>query len=401
MKPLIPQAILDQTPELVAIRRDLHAHPELCFDELRTSDVVAKRLQELDISVHRGLAKTGVVATLKKGSSTRSIGLRADMDALPIHELNQFPHASKFAGKMHGCGHDGHTAMLLGAARYLAEKSLFDGTVHLIFQPAEEGGGGGRVMIKEGLFSQFPVDAVFGMHNFPMLNAGQFGISPGPVMAGTGLFKVVVNGKGCHAAMPQSGVDPIVIGSSLVQAFQSVVSRSKDPTDAGVVSVTTFHAGGAVNVVPDTCELRGTARAFKPEVLDLFEKRLKELSEGICAGFGASCEFEFKRNYPPTINTPAETEFARKVLESLVGEDCVKPQTPALTAEDFGFMLQARPGAYCFIGNGAGEHRMAGHGIGSCVLHNASYDFNDEILPLGAAYWVRLVEAWLAPQEKP
>lgn len=400
MKPQIPHELVEQAPALAAIRKDLHAHPELCFEEVRTSNLVAAKLKEWGIEVHHGLAMTGVVATIKRGSSGRSIGLRADMDALPIQEMNQFTHASKYAGKMHGCGHDGHTTMLLGAAQYLAAKGQFDGTVHLIFQPAEEGGGGGRVMIEEGLFSQFPVDAVFGMHNFPAVGAGRFGISPGPVMAGTGLFKVVVRGKGCHAAMPHTGVDPILVGSSLVQAYQSVISRSKDPTDAAVVSVTIFNAGSAVNVVPDTCELQGTVRAFKPEVIDLVEKRLREISQGICAGFGASCEFEFKRNYPPTINTPIETEFARNVLVSLVGEDCVEQQTPALTAEDFGFMLQERPGAYCFIGNGDGGHRMTGHGIGSCVLHNASYDFNDAILPLGAAYWVRLTEAWLAPQEK-
>lgn len=397
MNPHIPAEILDQTPAIRAIRRDLHAHPELCFNEERTSDVVAAKLTEWGIPIHRGLAQTGIVATLKKGSSTRSIGLRADMDALPMQELNQFAHASKIAGRMHGCGHDGHTAMLLAAAQYLARHGNFDGTVQLIFQPAEEGGGGDRVMIEQGLFEQFPVDAVFGMHNFHTLDAGVFGISPGPVMAGTGLFKVTVHGKGCHAAMPHSGIDPILVGSALVQAFQSVVSRSKDPTAAGVISVTNFHAGSAVNVLPDTCELQGTARAFTPEVLKMFEQRLRELSEHVCAAHGARCDFEFRYNYPPTINTETETDFAREVLESLVGKAQVQRQTPALTAEDFGFMLQAKPGAYCFIGNGEGDHRLAGHGAGECVLHSASYDFNDDILPLGAAYWVRLAEAWLAP----
>lgn len=398
MNARIPPEILSQSGAMVAVRRDLHAHPELCFNEIRTADVVAAKLREWGIPVHRGLAKTGVVATLKKGTSTRSIGLRADMDALPIQERNTFAHASKYAGRMHGCGHDGHTAMLLAAAQHLARHGNYDGTIQLIFQPAEEGGGGAREMIQEGLFTQFPMDAVFGMHNFHGIAAGKFCISPGPVMAGTGLFKVVVRGKGSHAAMPQTGVDPILVGASLVQAFQSVVSRSKDPVAAGVISVTMFQAGEAVNVIPDSCELRGSARAFSTEVLDVFEQRLRELSEHICAAHGASCDFEFKRNYPTTVNAPAEAEFARKVMTWLVGEANVLPQTPTLTAEDFSFMLQAKAGAYCFIGNGDGEHRDSGHGGGSCVLHNASYDFNDDILALGAAYWVRLAESWLEPQ---
>jgi amidohydrolase len=396
MNTRIPAEILATSSSIAEIRRQIHAHPELCFDEINTSEVIAAKLTEWGIPVHRGLGKTGVVGTIKKGSSARAIGLRADMDALPIQEMNQFEHASKIPGRMHGCGHDGHTAMLLSAAQYLAKHGNFDGTVQVIFQPAEEGGGGGREMIKDGLFKLFPVDAVFGMHNFHDLDVGKFSVSPGPVLSTTGKFKVVIRGKGGHAALPHDGVDPIVIGAGLVQAFQTIVSRSKDPTTAGVISVTMFHAGDAINVIPETCEISGSARAFSYEVLDMFEKRLGELAHNICAAHGAECNFEFRRNYPPTINSAAEAEFARTVMVSLVGEENVQPQIPTLGAEDFGFMLQEKPGAYCFIGNGDGNHRARGHGLGACVLHNASYDFNDEIIPMGSSYWVRLSERWLS-----
>ncbi|MFZ9299121.1 MAG: M20 aminoacylase family protein [Hylemonella sp.] len=385
-----------ETADMVALRREIHAHPELGFEELKTSELVASRLSEWGIPLHRGLGRTGVVGIIQAGSSQRAIGLRADMDALPISEVNTFSHASRHAGKMHACGHDGHTAMLLAAARHLARQRNFDGTVYLIFQPAEEGGGGGREMVQDGLFEQFPMEAVFGMHNWPGLPVGSFALSPGPVMASSNEFRILLRGKGAHAAMPNNGLDPVTTACQLVQAFQTIISRNKKPIDAGVISVTMIHAGEASNVIPDTCELRGTVRTFTLGVLDLIERRMQELTQHLCAAFGLSHEFEFKRNYPPVINTEQEVQFARKVMADMVGESQVLKQEPTMGAEDFSFMLQQRPGAYCFIGNGDGAHRTVGHGEGPCMLHNPSYDFNDDLIPLGASYWVRLVEAWLA-----
>jgi hippurate hydrolase len=388
-------SLVTQAAGIAALRRDIHAHPELCFEELRTADLVAAKLTEWGIPVHRGLGKTGVVGIVKKGSSARALGLRADMDALPMQEFNTFPHTSRHAGKMHACGHDGHTAMLLAAAQHLAAHRNFDGTVYLIFQPAEEGGGGAREMITDGLFDKFPMEAVFGMHNWPGAPVGTFSLSPGPVMASSNEFKITVRGKGSHAALPHNGIDPVPIACQMVQAFQTIITRNKKPVDAGVISVTMIHAGEATNVVPDRCELQGTVRTFSVEVLDMIERRMRQVAEHVCAAHEAQCEFEFARNYPPTINSEAEALFARAVMADIVGESNVQAQEPTMGAEDFAYMLQAKPGAYCFIGNGDGAHREMGHGGGPCMLHNPSYDFNDDLIPLGATYWVRLAEAWL------
>ncbi len=389
-------SIVTEAASIAAVRRDIHAHPELCFEEVRTADLVAAKLTEWGIPIHRGLGKTGVVGIVKNGNSARALGLRADMDALPMQEFNTFAHASRHAGKMHACGHDGHTAMLLAAARHLATNRNFDGSVYLIFQPAEEGGGGAREMIRDGLFEKFPMEAVFGMHNWPGPQVGRFAVSPGPVMASTAEFKIVIRGKGAHGAMPHLGTDPVPVACEMVQAFQTIISRNKKPIDAGVISVTMIHAGEATNVVPDSCELQGTVRTFSVEVQDLIARRMQQIAEHLCAAHDCQCEFEFTRNYPPTINSAAEAEFARKVMASIVGPDQVDVQEPTMGAEDFAFMLMEKPGAYCFIANGDGGHREMGHGAGPCMLHNPSYDFNDDLIPLGATYWVRLAEEWLA-----
>ena len=388
-------SIVAQAAGIASVRRDIHAHPELCFKEERTADIVAAKLTEWGIPIHRGMGTTGVVGIVKNGSSTRAVGLRADMDALPMQEFNSFAHASKHAGKMHACGHDGHTAMLLAAAQHLATNRDFDGTVYLIFQPAEEGGGGAREMISDGLFEKFPMEAVFGMHNWPGSQVGKFAVSPGPVMASSNEFKIIIRGKGGHAALPHLGLDPVPVACQMVQAFQTIISRNKKPIDAGVVSVTMIHAGEATNVIPDSCELQGTVRTFTLEVLDLIERRMQEIAEHTAAAFGLSCEFSFTRNYPPTINAAPEAEFARQVMAGIVGADNVVVQEPTMGSEDFAYMLLAKPGAYCFIANGDGSHREMGHGAGPCTLHNPSYDFNDDLIPLGATYWVQLAHAWL------
>jgi amidohydrolase len=389
-------SIVTQAAGIAAIRRDIHAHPELCFQEVRTADVVAAKLTEWGIPIHRGMGTTGVVGIVKAGTSNKAIGLRADMDALPMQEFNTFAHTSKHAGKMHACGHDGHTAMLLAAAQHFAKNRNFDGTVYLIFQPAEEGGGGAREMIKDGMFEKFPMEAVFGMHNWPGTQIGKFAVSPGPVMASSNEFKITIHGKGGHAALPHSATDPIPVAAAMVQAFQTIISRNKKPIDPGVISVTMIHAGEATNVIPDSCELQGTVRTFTLEVLDMIEQRMKEIAEGISASYGCTCDFEFVRNYPPTINHPKEAEFARSVMTKIVGADNVLAQEAVMGAEDFAYMLQAKPGCYVFIANGDGSHREMGHGAGPCMLHNPSYDFNDDLIPLGATYWVRLTEEWLA-----
>jgi hippurate hydrolase len=396
-------SILTQSAAIAAVRRDIHAHPELCFEEVRTAEVVAAKLTEWGIPVHRGMGTTGVVGIVHGrdgGASGRAIGLRADMDALPMQEHNHFAHASQHAGKMHACGHDGHTAMLLAAAQHFAKHRNFDGTVYLIFQPAEEGGGGAREMIKDGLFEQFPVEAVFGMHNWPGMPVGSFAASAGPVMASSNEFHIVIRGKGSHAALPHNGIDPVPVACQMVQAFQTIISRNKKPVDAGVISVTMIHTGEATNVVPDSCEIQGTVRTFTYEVLDMIERRMQEIAEHTCAAFGATCEFRFHRNYPPTVNHPLETSFVREVLAGIVGADQVLVQEPTMGAEDFAYMLQARPGCYIFIANGEGAHREIGHGGGPCTLHNPSYDFNDDLIPLGATYWVRLAEQWLSQPRK-
>ena len=390
-------SITTEAASIIAVRRDIHAHPELCFQEQRTSDVVAGKLAEWGIEVHRGMGTTGVVGVIKNGNSKRSIGLRADMDALPVNEANTFAHASKHPGKMHACGHDGHTAMLLAAAQHLAKHKYFDGTVVLIFQPAEEGGGGAREMIKDGLFDKFPVDAVFGLHNWPGMPVGTLAVSPGPVMASSNEFKITIRGKGCHAALPHNGIDPVPIACEMVQAFQTIVSRNLKPIDAGVISVTMIHAGDATNVVANSCELQGTVRTFTVEMLDLIERRMQTIAEHVSAAHEATCEFAFVRNYPPTINHVNEAAFTREVLSGIVGPDNVLAQEPTMGAEDFSYMLLEKPGAYFFIANGEGQHREMGHGGGPCTLHNPSYDFNDDLIPLGGTVWVRMVEQFLAP----
>ncbi|MET4579726.1 M20 aminoacylase family protein [Ottowia thiooxydans] len=387
--------IVSQAAYLRTVRRDIHAHPELAFEETRTSDLVAGLLTQWGIPIHRGLGKTGVVGILKHGSSTRAIGLRADMDALPMQESNQFEHASQHPGKMHACGHDGHTTMLLGAAQYLAQHRDFDGTVYLIFQPAEEHGGGAREMMRDGLFELFPMDAVFGMHNMPGIPVGTIAASPGPVLASNNEFRITVRGKGGHAAMPQLSVDPIAVASQILPALQTIITRSKKPLETAVVSVTMIHAGDVPNVIPDTCEIQGSVRAYTAETLDLIERRMREITEHAGAMFGAACDFEFRRNYPSTVNHEAETAVARQVLSEMLPASQVITQTPIMAAEDFSFMLEAVPGCYAFIGNGEGDHRDPGHGAGPCVVHNTSYDFNDDLLPLGASFFVRLVQRWL------
>ncbi len=394
----IIEAIGAQAGEARSWRRDIHAHPELAFQEQRTSDLVARLLTEWGIPVHRGWAGTGVVGVVHGrdgGACGRALGLRADMDALPLQEQNDFAHASRHAGRMHACGHDGHTAMLLAAARHLAGHRHFDGTVYLIFQPAEEDGGGAGMMVKEGLFDRFPMEAVFGIHNWPGGAVGTFAVSSGPVMASSNDFRIVVRGRGSHAAMPHNGVDPIAVACQLFSALQTIVSRNLKPIEAGVISVTMFHAGEATNVLPDACELQGTVRTFTLEALDLIERRMREITESTCAAFGARSEFTFRRKYPPTINSAREAAFVREVMAEIVGPEQVREQEPTMGAEDFAFMLQASPGAYAFISNGDGGHREMGHGGGPCNLHNPSYDFNDELLPLGATFWVRLAQRWL------
>lgn len=388
--PVIP-AIQSRMRDLVALRHDLHAHPELAFQENRTADRVAAFLETQGIPAHRGLAETGVVGVLKAGDGP-AIGLRADMDALPIQEQNPFPHRSRHEGRMHACGHDGHTAMLLAAAEHLAATKNFQGTVYFIFQPAEETVGGARVMIEQGVLDQFPMQQVFGMHNWPGLPMGQFAVHAGPVMACADTFDITVRGHGAHAAMPHQGRDPVVAAAQLVSALQSVVSRVLDPLDAVVLSITRLHAdGGAYNVIPEQASLGGTVRAFRPEVQDHVEASMERLCGGIAAAHGMQIHLDYQRGYPPTVNSLAESEICRGVLASLVGENQVKTDMrPSMGAEDFAYFLRERPGCYVWIGNGSGE--------GGCMLHNPHYDFNDGVLGLGASYWVQLVETLLPRQ---
>jgi amidohydrolase len=393
---LIDRIVQFQT-EIQAIRRDIHAHPELRYEEQRTSDLVAKSLQSWGIEVHRGLGVTGLVGVIRNGTSKKSIGLRADMDALPIQEGNTFPHASTHKGKMHACGHDGHTSMLLGAAKFLAEQRNFDGTVNLIFQPAEEGGAGAKRMIDDGLFTRFPCDAVYGMHNWPGYKVGTFGTCPGPMLASSNEFVITVRGKGSHAALPHQGVDPVFIAVQIVNGLQGIITRSKKPIDAAVLSITMIHAGDATNVVPETAVISGTVRTFGDHVTRHVEERMKQIASMTSEAHGATADVDFRWNYPPTVNHAEQAEYASMVLDGLVGTDSVvRNVEPTMGSEDFSYMLKARPGAFIFIGNGEGEHRLAGHGLGPCQLHNPSYDFNDELLPLGATFWVRLVETYLA-----
>ena len=388
--------LLAQSDAMRVLRRDIHAHPELCFQEERTSEMIARTLAAWGIEVHRGLGKTGVVGVIQGRPGPRSIGLRADIDALPMTEHNQFAHASRYAGRMHACGHDGHTAMLLSAAQHLAATRDFDGKVILVFQPAEEGGGGAREMIQDGLFERFPMDAIFGMHNWPGMPAGTFAIKDGPCFASSNEFHITIRGKGCHGAMPHLGIDPVPVACQLVLAFQTILTRNLRPIETGVISVTMIQAGEATNVVPESVTLQGTVRTFADETLDLIEERMRELSHQLSAAFGATAEFEFQRNYPPTINHSAETAFARQVMTEVVGPERVELFEATMGAEDFSFFLQHKPGAYFVIGNGDGTHREGGHGLGPCTLHNPSYDFNDELIPLGGTLWVKMAQRWLA-----
>ncbi len=381
----IKNRIAEYQAEMTAWRRYLHRHPETAFEEVRTADLVAGKLRDFGLEVHEGLAKTGVVAVLKAGEGARRIGLRADMDALHIHELNEFDHRSRHDGKMHACGHDGHTAMLLGAAKYLAETRRFDGTVCFIFQPAEENEAGGRVMVEEGLFEQFPVDDVYGMHNIPGLPAGQMAVRPGAMMAAADFFKIEIKGRGAHAAFPHHGIDPILVASELVVALQRIVARGTDPMKAAVVSVTQFNSGFTTNVIPETAVLSGTTRSFLPDVQDRIETEMRRIAKGIAEAHGAGIEVTYERRYPPTVNTARETEFAADAASSVVGGDSLlRDLPPVMGAEDFGWMLKEKPGCYIWLGNGGGA-----------PVHNPNYDFNDEVLAVGASYWSELVETLL------
>ncbi len=375
--------------EMVAIRRQIHANPELAYQEHATSDLVAERLQRWGYEVHRGLGGTGVVGTLKNGASTRRIGLRADMDALPIVENSGKPWASQVLGKMHACGHDGHTAMLLAAARHLAATQNFDGIVHLVFQPAEEGQAGARKMLEDGFLDLFPCDAMFGMHNMPGKPAGKFVAVPGFAMASSDTAIITVRGKGGHGAMPQGTCDPVVAASSIVMALQTIVSRNVPPLEMGIVTVGAFHAGDAPNVIPDSAELRLTVRAFNPQVRDLLERRIQEIAQAQASVFGATATVDYQRRYPVLNNDPAQTDFCKQVLHDWLGAEGVLDITEPVTgSEDFAFFLEKVPGCYVFIGNGEGSE-------GGCMVHNPGYDFNDRVLPVGASYWVRLTETYL------
>ena len=379
--------------EMTRWRRDIHAHPELGFEELRTANIVAEQLAGFGLEVHRGIGKTGVVGVLRAGSSTRSVGLRADMDALPIVEANTFAHRSTHAGRMHACGHDGHTAMLLGAAKYLAATRAFDGVVNFIFQPAEEGIGGARAMIADGLFEKFPCDAIFGMHNRPGLALGKFAVRAGPMMAGGAYFDIHVTGRGAHGARPESGVDSVLVASHIAITLQSIVSRNVRPVDAAVVSVTKIHGGDAYNVIPQTAQLSGTVRAFTPEVMTLVEAGMRRIVKGTAEAFGATAEVDFRVIFAPTINEAAQADFAASVCAAVAGAENVNRNPNLIVAsEDFSFMLEKVPGCYFNIGNGAGED----DGVGNCEVHNPSYDFNDGALTLGASVFSRIVETRLA-----
>jgi amidohydrolase len=383
MPPL--DAITADHTDLTAFRRDIHAHPELGFEETRTSDLVAAKLTEFGIEVTRGVGKTGLVGRLRVGNSPRSIGLRADMDCLPILETNTFGHRSTHPGKMHACGHDGHTTMLLGAARHLAQTRNFDGTVHFIFQPAEEGLGGASAMLDDGLFERFPCDAIFGMHNRPGLAIGKFQTKLGAMMASGAYFDITITGTGSHGARPESGVDPVVVGSQIATALQTIVSRNVRPVETAVISVTRFHAGQAYNVIPDKAVLGGTVRCFSDAVASLIEQRMRRIVESVAAGFGATAELDFRPEFPVLINHADEAQFLLDCAADIVGEENVnRAMIPTMASEDFAWMLRQVPGAYIQIGNGDGEE--------ACEVHNPGYDFNDRALPYGASLFVRLVE---------
>ena len=370
---------------LKSFRRDIHRHPETAFEEVRTAAAVAARLEACGMEVHTGIAETGIVGVLRSGDSNRAIALRADMDALNLTEHNSFDHCSSIPGKMHGCGHDGHTTMLLGAAEHLAANPAFNGTVYFIFQPAEEGGGGGRVMVEEGLFERFPVEGVYGMHNMPGLAAGSIAVSPGPVMAAADVFTITITGVGGHAAFPHRTVDPVFAAGEIIVALQTIVARNTDPLSSAVISVTMMQAGEASNIIPETAALTGSARSFTDETRDLLETTMRRIVGGVAAAHGATATLDYARGYPATVNHAAESEIAARAAAAAVGASNVAHDFPPMMgAEDFSYMLRERPGCYVFIGNGEGEaHPMC---------HSPDYDFNDDILPIGVSYWARLVE---------
>jgi hippurate hydrolase len=383
------ERIRDYHAELQALRRDLHSHPELAFTETRTSSLVAEKLESWGIEVHRGLAKTGVVGVIqgKRNTSEKAVGLRADMDCLPIQETGNVPYRSRHAGRMHACGHDGHTAMLLGAARYLAETRGFDGTAYLIFQPAEEAGGGGQLMVKEGLFEKFPANEIYALHNWPGLPPGKIAVGTGAMMAATDEVQITVRGRGGHGAMPHLVVDPVVACAQIITALQTIASRNVEPTDAVVVSICSMQTSqvGAFNVVPESVRLVGTVRSFRPETRELAERRLREIVTKVAEALGASAEIDYVRGYPATVNSAREAAFAASVGERIFGKgNVITDPTPTMGGEDFSYMLQARPGAYVFLGQGGGP--------GGCFLHNPNFDFNDAVIPLGAGYLAALVE---------
>ena len=372
-------------------RRHIHAHPETAFEEVGTARYVVERLKSFGVDeIHEGIAKTGVVGVIRAGTSTRAIGLRADMDALDMQEMTGLAWASRNAGKHHACGHDGHTTMLLGAAQHLAQTRDFDGTVYVIFQPAEENEGGARVMVEEGLFDRFPMQAVFGMHNIPGIPQGKIAVKSGPMMASYDIFEITITGRGAHGAMPHQGIDPVTIGAELVQKLQTIVSRNIDPIDPSVLSVTKFHSGSAWNVIPNEAVLGGTVRAFSTAVQDKVEERIRQLCEGTAQSHGATIAVRYERRYPPTINHPGETELCARVATALVGaENVILDPRPAMGSEDFAWMLLKTPGCYVWLGNGGVGQP------GGCSVHNPGYDFNDNILPTGAAYWVTLARTAL------
>ena len=386
--PIIPR-VQDFQDELVAIRRDLHANPELGFEEVRTSEIVAQKLAEYGCEVHRGLGKTGVVGTLRNGNAMKAIGFRADMDALPMPEENEFGHRSTITGKMHACGHDGHTTMLLGAAKYLAETRNFEGAVHFIFQPAEEGKGGGRVMVEEGLFDQFPCDAVFAVHNKPGLPVGHIVTNTGPLLAASDRFEITVQGRGSHAAQPHNAIDPFVMASQVVLALQTIASRNVDPMQQVVVTVGFMRGGSAHNVIPDSVLIGGTVRTYRTDVQDLVERRINEIAEGVAATNGGQAEVKYTRGYPPTVNDSEQALFAADAAAEICGPDSVRSDIqPIMGAEDFSYMLNARPGAMLWLGNGD-----------TAQVHTTKYDFNDNAIPYGVSFFSRLAERFLEKEE--
>ena len=384
--------------QFVNLRRDIHAHPELGCEEFRTSEIVAKCLKEWGIEVHTGIAGTGVVGVLKRGSSNRSIGLRADLDALPLQEDNHFPHKSVNPGKMHACGHDGHTTMLLAAAWHLSQSGQFDGAVNFIFQPAEEmGKAGAKKMIEDGLFQRFPCDAVFALHNFSIGHVGHFALNHGALMASSNTWRVTLHGQGTHASLPHTGVDPVAAVIDLAQQLQSLVTKLIPSTERALLAVTQIQGSGAPNVIPDSAFVGGTIRTFSEDATNKLESGLNRLANGIAQAHGCRADVSFLRASPPVVNHEREARFAAEVMREISGSTAVNENFPAvMSAEDFAHMLKVKPGCYAFIGNGDGDHRMPDHGPGPCIIHNTSFDFNDEIIPIGASYFVKLAEKWLS-----